>query len=126
MSDDLSAPYWAGAEAGRFVIQRCDNCGALRHYPRVMCERCHCFDWTPFDASRDGVVYSWTVCHHVFDATVISDVPYVLVTVAMQDGVRVLGRIAPEVELRAGLSVRLRFEPDAHGRPGPVFVAGTR
>ena len=122
MSDDLSGPYWAGAERGQLVIQQCDRCGSLRHYPRILCDVCYSFDWTPYPASHLGTVFSWTVSHQVFDASVTSDVPYVLVTVTMEDGVRVLGRIALDVPLRAGLPVELAFEEDAHGRPRPMFV----
>jgi uncharacterized OB-fold protein len=122
MSDDLSAPYWAGAEQGRLVVQQCDGCGSLRHYPRLLCPVCYSFDWTPYPASHKGSVFSWTVTHQVFDASVTSEVPYVLVTVTMEDGVRVLGRIAPDVQLRPDLAVELTFETDAHDRPQPVFV----
>ena len=122
MNDELSGPYWAGAEQGQLVVQQCDRCGTLRHYPRILCHVCYSFDWTPYPASHNGSVYSWTVTHQVFDASVTSEVPYTLVTVTMQDGVRVLGRIAPDVQLRPDLAVELTFEADADGRPQPLFV----
>lgn len=122
MNDELSAAYWAGAEQGRFVIQRCDGCGTLRHYPRLMCSVCHSFDWSPYEAQRTGTVHSWTVSHHVFDPSVTTEVPYTLVTVDMADGVRVLGRLRADAQPRPHQQVELTFEPDAHGRPGPTFV----
>jgi uncharacterized OB-fold protein len=121
MTDELSGPYWSGAAQGRLVIQRCDGCGALRHYPRLMCSICHSFDWSPYEASRAGTVHSWTVSHHLFDPSVTTDNPYTLVTVDMQDGVRVLGRLSDAVQPEAGLAVELVFGSDAHGRPAPTF-----
>ncbi|HEY3737851.1 MAG TPA: zinc ribbon domain-containing protein [Jatrophihabitans sp.] len=122
MSEKISAAYWAGAEQGKLVIQRCDRCGTLRHYPRIICSACQSFDWSPYEASLSGTVHSWTVSHHVFDPSVTSDVPYTLVTVDMTDGVRVLGRLSNDVELRPQLRVQLTFTPDTQGRPGPTFV----
>lgn len=125
MSDDLSAAYWAGAEQGRLVVQRCDGCGQLRHYPRILCTACHSFDWSPQEARRSGAVHSWTVSHHVFDPSVTTDVPYTLVTVEMDDGIRVLGRWSTEIPPAPGLPVELTFRPDAHGRPVPTFAPHT-
>ena len=122
MSNELSGAYWAGAEQGRFIIQRCDECGTLRHYPRIMCSACHSFSWSPYEAQRTGTVHSWTVSHYVFDPAVTTEVPYTLVTVDMADGVRVLGRLSGEVEPRPQLPVELTFEPEARNRPGPTFV----
>ncbi len=122
MSDELSSAYWSGAQQGRLVIQRCDGCGTLRHYPRIMCSVCYSFDWSPYEASRAGTLHSWTVSHHVFDPSVTTEVPYTLVTVDMEDGVRVMGRLTGEVELRPALAVELTFDLDAQGRPAPTFV----
>lgn len=122
MNDDLSAAYWAGAEQGRLVVQQCAHCGALRHYPRVLCESCYSFEWVPYPASHRGTVFSWTISHQVFDQSVADDVPYALVTVTMEDGIRVMGRIAADVPLRLEQPVELTFETDVHGRPRPVFV----
>lgn len=125
MSDELSAAYWQGASEGRLVVQRCDQCGTLRHYPRLLCSSCYSFDWSPVEVARAGTVHSWTVSHHVFDPAVTTDVPYALVTVDMAEGVRVLGRIAADIELRPQLPVELTFVPNAAGRPDSVFIRPT-
>lgn len=88
----LSQPYWDAAARGQLVLQRCGRCAAVRHYPRLLCDRCHAkeVDWVP--ASGRGRIHSWTVCHHVFHPGFAADVPYVLVTVDLEEGVRALGR----------------------------------
>jgi len=125
MTDDLSMAYWAGAEDGSLVLQRCDSCGLVRHYPRILCARCYSFDWSPVTAEPSGTVHSWTVSHHVFDPSVLTDVPYTLVTVDMTAGVRVLGRFDSAAAPETGQPVTLRFERSADGRPAPVFAPAT-
>lgn len=125
MSDDLSAPYWDGAEHGRLVLQRCDSCGHIRHYPRMLCPLCQSFDVSPVDGGAEGTVYSWTVAHQAFSPDPPAPVPYTVVTVDFPSGARVVGLLDGDVSLRIGLPVRLHFERrSADGPPVPVFEAG--
>lgn len=118
---DVSAAYWHGAARGRLVLQRCSACGRIRHYPRPLCDACHSFEYEPVEADGGGTVHSWTVAHHVFDPSVADDVPYVLLTVDMAEGVRVLGRWRGPDDLRLGRPVRVAFEPGPDGAPRPTF-----
>lgn len=90
--NELSAPYWEAAMQGRLVLQRCAQCGKVRHYPRLLCDSCYCDRVEWIEASARGRVHSWTVAHHPFHAAFVSDVPYTLVTVDLEEGVRALGR----------------------------------
>ena len=105
----LTQPYWDAARRGQLVLQQCSGCATIRHYPRLLCAHCHSADahWTP--ASGLGHIHSWTVCHHVFHPGFAADVPYVLVTVDLQEGVRALGRWRGG-PLAIGVPVRGRFE----------------
>ncbi len=89
---ELSRPYWEGAAAGRLMIQRCAGCGKLRHYPRLLCDSCYsdAVEW--IEASRRGAIHSWTVSHHAFHPAFKAELPYTLVTVDLEEGVRALGR----------------------------------
>jgi hypothetical protein len=123
---ELSQAYWDGAREGRLVLQRCGGCGLIRHYPQVLCPACRSFTVEHVEATRRGTVHSWTVSHHAFSPELRDQVPYVLLTVDMEEGVRVLGRFSGGVEPRIGLPVTVSFEPGADpDRPVPVFsVAG--
>ena len=90
-ASELSGPYWEAAAQGRLVLQRCAACGKLRHYPRLLCDACYsdAADWAP--ASGRGKVHSWTVCHHAFHPGFAGDLPYTLVTVDLEEGVRAIG-----------------------------------
>jgi hypothetical protein len=72
-----------------------------------MCDACFSLEHEWFDASGKGRVHSWTVCHHAFHPGFASQTPYVLVTVDMADGVRM---VAPLVELAENAVRRLSLE----------------
>jgi uncharacterized protein len=119
----LSKPYWEGAEEGRLVLQKCGHCGKVRHYPRTLCDACYSFKAESVDARGTGTVHSWTVAHHAFHLSVADETPYELVTVDLDEGVRILGRMDVAGELRLGLPVRVTFRRNADGIPIPVFVS---
>lgn len=114
-----SAAYWAGAEQGTLVLQRCGNCGKTRHYPRLLCDACYSPGVEPFEALGTGTVHSWTATEHAFDPSLGDDVPYVLVTVDLAEGVRLLGRLVGDERVRIGQPVRVDFHPaGVAGGPG--------
>lgn len=119
---ELSEAYWKGAREGRLVLQKCGDCGRIRHYPQVLCPACQSFAVEHVDAAGTGTVHSWTVSHHAFDRAFVDETPYALVTVDMDEGVRVLGRFSGDHEaLRLELPVHIVFEAGQDGAPQPVF-----
>ncbi len=88
----LSKPYWDAAAEGRLLLQQCAACGKIRHYPRLLCDACHSDAVRWHEATRRGRVHSWTIAHHAFHAAFAQELPYVLVTVDLEEGVRALGR----------------------------------
>ena len=107
-----SAPFWEGLKAHKLVLQRCTNCQRLRHYPRPMCDHCHSMESDWVEATPKGTVYSWTVAHHPFHPGFKQELPYVVVTVEMADGVRMAGRLTGNDAgvLRVGQPVRLEYD----------------
>lgn len=105
----LSRPYWEAAALGQLVLQRCAACSKLRHYPRLLCDQCYsdAVEWIP--ASGRGRVHSWTVCHHAFHPAFTGELPYTLVTVDLEEGVRALGPWRGG-EFGIGTPVHGRFE----------------
>jgi uncharacterized protein len=106
--------FWAGTRAGELRVQRCVDCGALRHPPGPMCPACG----TAADprgpryvvASGDGEVYSYVVHHH--PPVPGKKLPLVIALVQLPEGVRMVGEllgVAPQ-EVRIGLPVRVWFD----------------
>jgi uncharacterized OB-fold protein len=119
----LSAPYWKAAAQGRLLLQKCASCGKVRHYPRMLCDACYSnsIDWV--QASGRGKVHSWTVCHHAFHPSFVAALPYTLVTVDLDEGVRALGRWRGTA-LSIGDAVLAQFEQRSEG-PELFFTAAT-
>lgn len=116
-------PYWDGLREGRLRLQRCADCGKVRHYPRPVCAECWSMDCEWGDATGFGTVHSWTVCHYAFHPGFKNDLPYILLTVDLPEGVRMNARARgiDQSALRIGLPVRIGFEAVKSDLTLPVF-----
>lgn len=120
-----SQPYWDGAAQGRLRLQRCTECGTVRHYPQLVCTRCYSLGVEWIEASGRGTVHSWTVAHHAFHPAFKADLPYTLLTVDLEEGPRAMGRLDPALQdrLRIGLPVQVSFPRTEGDAALPVFAA---
>jgi uncharacterized OB-fold protein len=110
-----TAFFWAGTAAGELRIQRCMNCGALRHPPGPMCPRCREPQRPPGGAgghavaAGTGEVYSYVVHHH--PPVPGKTLPFIVALVELPEGVRIVGEllgVRPD-QVRVGLPVRAEF-----------------
>jgi uncharacterized protein len=92
----LAEGFWTAASEHRLVVQRCDGCGLLRHYPQPMCPACHDTSSTWTDLSGRGTVYSFTVTHQAFHSAWAGRVPYAVATIELAEGVRMVSDLPPE------------------------------
>ena len=81
-------------------------------------------DWV--DASGRGTVHSWTITHYAFHPGFKADLPYILLTVDLPEGVRMnaQARGIDAYKLRIGLPVMVAFEAVTPDLTLPVFEAG--
>lgn len=110
--DPVSQPFWDALHEHRLVLQKCGQCGAIRHYPRPVCDQCYSMEVEWADASGKGTVHSWTVSHHAFHISFKRDLPITLALIDLDEGVRLncqLKGVDPE-DIRIGLPVRVGFE----------------
>lgn len=117
---EITRPYWDAAAAGKLMLQRCTQCGTIRHYPQLLCTNCYSDGVEWIEASGRGTVHSWTVAHHAFHPAFKGELPYTLLIVDLEEGPRAMGRLDGDAAaLRLGLAVQVRF--DAAGLP--LFTA---
>ena len=105
-------PYWDACRQHELRIQQCKSCGEYRHYPQPMCPACYSFEVDWLKVSGKGRVYSWVVCHHAFHPAFTEEVPYAVVTIELDEGVRLISRMVdtkPE-ELEIDMPVEVVFE----------------
>jgi uncharacterized OB-fold protein/acyl dehydratase len=113
--------FFEGTQEGKLLIQRCSNCGALRHPPRPACPECRSFEWDTVQSSGRGTIYSYVVNHH--PKVPAFDYPLVVALVELEEGTRLVANvsgIAPEA-VRIGIPVQARFETFDDELTLPVF-----
>ena len=91
LTNPESLPYWEGLKERRLMLQRCADCGNVRHYPRPVCSACHSLESDWFEASRRGTVHSWSVSRQAFHPSFKPYLPMTFVTADLEDGVRLIG-----------------------------------
>jgi uncharacterized OB-fold protein/acyl dehydratase len=123
--------FFDGAKEHKLLIQRCTNCGTLRHPPRPSCAKCRSFEWDTLTASGRGTIYSFVVNH--YPQVPAFDYPLVVALVELEEGTRLVANVAditPD-EVAIGLPVVATFvEYDEDltlpvFRPAPVASATT-
>ena len=121
--DDLVAEFWEHCTNARLCFQRCADCGRWRHLPRHLCAGCGSAEWTWQASSGRGRVFSWTVTHQALIRDFPEPVPYAVLVVELDEGVRMvagLRGLAPS-ELALDLPVEVVFEPVGDRAKLPFF-----
>ncbi|MGI5376633.1 bifunctional MaoC family dehydratase N-terminal/OB-fold nucleic acid binding domain-containing protein [Streptomyces sp. CA-251387] len=114
-----NAGFWEGVRRRSLLIQRCTDCGTLRHPWLPGCNACGGLGWDTVEASGEGTVYSYVVMHHPpFPAFTESDHaadtagPYAVVLIELAEGVRMISNVVgvPYDKVWIGMPVRLEFQ----------------
>ena len=118
---DLDTRWWFEAlEQDRLEIPRCNACGRTFFPPQPDCPHCGAQDWRPIPAGGRGRIYSWVVCYLPFDPRFAEEVPYGILAVELEEGVRLFGRWKGDLDaIRADLRVQaLVYRVDGHALLG--------
>jgi uncharacterized OB-fold protein/acyl dehydratase len=101
--------FWAGTNAGELRVQRCDECGTVRHPPGPRCPSCGNMNPGYIVAAGVGEVYSYVVHHH--PPVPGKKLPIVIALVQLPEGVRIVGELfgVDPGQVRIGLPVRAEF-----------------
>lgn len=86
-----TAFFWEGTRQGELRVQRCEDCGALRHPPGPLCAGCGSTRRGHVVATGRGTVFSYVVHHH--PPVPGKELPLVIVLVELEEGVRMLGEL---------------------------------
>lgn len=114
-----NAFWFEAVRAGRLEIQRCTDCGTLRHPPGPACPACRSFEWDTLVASGRCTLHSWTVIHHPQDPAFTY--PLVVGLVDLEEGTRLVADMAgidPET-LEIGMPLEIGFAEHPHGEVLP-------
>jgi uncharacterized protein len=102
-----TAPFWDSLREHGVRMPRCADCGAWVFPIAPVCQACwsESLEWHPL--SGRGSVSSWVVYHRAFHPGWSLELPYNVVQVDMDEGMRFISNlvdIAPE-EITEGMSV---------------------
>lgn len=104
--------FWDGLRRRELLIQRCADCGRLRHPPGPACPACHSLRWDTLAAGGRAALYSFVVSHHPQLPALPHPNPIGLVELA--EGTRLvagLTGVQPQ-DLRVGMALQLDFLED--------------
>jgi uncharacterized protein len=108
----LTVGFWDAARRRQLVVQRCSACGVFRHYPQYLCPACYSDSWAWTPVVGTGTVDSYAVAYRSFHPTWNDRIPYAVVTVTLDEGVRMVSDLDPDDTARVaiGLPVQVFFE----------------
>lgn len=116
-----TAFFWEAVDRGELVIQRCDDCNALRHPPAPMCPGCQSLAWRAQPMSGRGRVHSFTVVHQPAVPPFVY--PNAIALIELEEGVRVLSQLVDidPADIALDLPVTVSFETVEEGLVLPLF-----
>lgn len=109
---NLFSPFWEATRNGNLVVQECTVTKKKVWPPRFLSPYSPGADliWVPIEGK--GKVYTYNVVYRGFSPYFQNKVPYAMVVVELDDGVRMLGN-AVEVdptEVHCGMEMEVSFE----------------
>lgn len=92
-----NAYFFEGTAQRELRIQKCNQCGVLRHPPGPACPDCGAFDRGHVVASGQGTVFSYLV-HHAPQVPG-KELPLVIALLDLDEGVRMVAEMTGPVEI---------------------------
>ena len=131
--DRDTQPFWDAVAERRLVAPRCTKCGRFVWQPRPICPWCQAPDPEWVEVGPRGRVVSWTVLHPPVLPVWTEQLPFVVLLVEVEDGVRMIGQLADRhghllrtdgraEGLAMGSRVKLRWRIDEGGQVLPAWT----
>ena len=112
--------YQEALKAGKFLIQKCDRCGAHIHYPRLLCPSCGSDKISQIEASGGGTVYSTSVVRQRPER----GGDYNLALIDLDEGPRLMSRVEgiEPAEVTIGLKVKAKIDTPSDDKDDAPLV----
>ena len=119
----VNRPFWEAAKQHKLVLQKCVKCGHYLYPPGESCRSCLSDELEWVEISGRGIIYSWTVFHHVYHRAFKDEVPYAVVCVELEEGPRINSRLVDyKIEdIKIGLPLMVTFEDVTEEITLPMF-----
>ena len=99
--------WFDGLKQGKLLIQKCSDCGTLRHPPGPMCRTCRSLRWETIEATGRGTIHSFVVVHYPQIPSI--EYPNCVLLIDLEEGVRVVANSVdtPPADVEIGARVEL-------------------
>ena len=88
--------FWEGVKEHKLLIQRCGECGTLRHPPTPMCAKCGSTNNEAMESAGNGTILTWIVSQHPTEPD--AD-PRIVILVQLDEGTCIVSNLI-DVEAR--------------------------
>jgi uncharacterized OB-fold protein len=121
--DEITAPFYDGARAGRLMLQHCPSCNGWSFPVRERCPHCFAGGLQWRQASGRGVLYTFAIMHQVMNPGFAGAVPYNVSQIDLEEGVRMVSNVIGVANdaLRIGMRLEAVFEDVGNGVSVPKF-----
>jgi uncharacterized OB-fold protein len=121
--DDVSRPFFEGAQRGELRIQRCDGCGAYLTPGSRLCTEClgEALSWTA--ASGRATLHTFAIMYQRYHPGFAEEIPYNIAVVELAEGPRLNTNIigVANADLRVGMPLEVTFAEQGEGVVLPKF-----
>lgn len=119
----VTAPFWSALRERTLMIQRCEECEALRFPPEVGCYECGSTKVTWVEVSGRATLWSWTVGYPPLLPFFAERAPWPVGAVQLDEGPRMVTNIVdvPVEEYAFGMRLVADYEDVAEDVTLVVF-----
>lgn len=120
--DPLDLPFWEACREGKLLLHRCNACGRS-YWPASRCVEhgAQTMEWVP--ASGHGTLYTYTVMHHAYTASMKGKTPYVVGVIKLDEGPFFHSNVVdcPLESIAIGMRLVMTMTQHESGLTMPVF-----
>lgn len=111
VADEPSAPFFAGLQERRLMVQRCEACGACQ-IGEYQCNVCHSARLQWIQASGRATLYSFVIIHMAYHPGFAAQLPYNAVVIELAEGPRFYSNVVDcrSEDLVVGMPLIADFE----------------
>lgn len=88
-----SEKFWQGTKQGKLLIQHCRDCNSNIFYPRKVCPECWSSNLDWIESTGKAKVYMFSTAYDMVEPKFMSDLPYTIAYVNLEEGIRMMTRI---------------------------------
>jgi uncharacterized protein len=120
---EINRGFWEGCVQGKLLIQRCARCQYLRYPPSMVCPRCLATQYSWYQVSGRGTVFSFVIFHRSYHPDWESRIPYNVCLIELEEGPMMLSNVlgVDNSALAVGMAVTVAFQRIADDLTIPVF-----